>query len=427
MHRWLRSLWCLVGLAGSACLSPLAAQLDLDGRIQKTLERARPALLVHLGIGMAQADPGVLGLVCLAAIHDGVPSSDATLSAALVRLSTATTDRTYALGLRLMVMEAGVDFRNRDALAKQDLKALLKNCDDGTFGYSPHGGNPDLSNTQYGALGLRAAESMGLAVSRTVWSSLARATERLQGSKGGFSYTDDSDAPTASMTAAGIGVLSICRQALDRPGRSALAEVDRRIARGWKWLGEHKAAIGAYGAPHALYFHYGLERAAILNDVTAVDGLDWYASGAAMLVERQCVDGGWGVPLKAGMLPGAGARDEAASQPVDTAFAVLFLRRKFQKIAGPITGARVVMLAALSDQSSDADVTACAEALGKRGMSAMTEVLTALRSDLSTRRRAAGAALSVIAGQSFGIDELADVDSNSEALKKAELWYLKHR
>ncbi|MEQ1632576.1 MAG: hypothetical protein ABL997_09405 [Planctomycetota bacterium] len=427
MHRLPRSSCLLAGLAACALPATLAAQFDLDARIQKTLERARPALLAHIDAALTAFDPGVLGLVCLAAIHDGVPADDVTLKAALLRLSNAETNQTYALALRLMVMEACPEFPSREQLGKRDLKALLTNRDDGAFGYGPTQGNWDLSNTQYGALGLRAAASMGHDVPRRVWSALAAATEHVQGSKGGFGYTRDGDSPTASMTAAGIGVLSICRQALERQGSSNQAEIDRRIERGWKWLSDHKSWIGNYTAGHCLYFHYGLERAAILNDVTEVGGLDWYATGAAMLVERQSEDGGFSTSIPSGMLPGVEANRGSRGDPVETSFAVLFLRRKFQKIAGPITGARVVTLAALSEQSSDGDVAACAEALGKRGMSAMTEVLTALRSDVVARRRAATAALTTIAGQTFGIDPVAEVERNSEALKKAELWYLKNR
>ena len=87
----------------------------------------------------------------------------------------------------------------------------------------------------------------------------------------------------------------------------------------------------------------------------------------------------------------------------------------------------VVVLANIGPMSKAPDIEACAAGLVRRGKEAMPDVLRALRSELSTQRRAAAAALQGIAGESFGYDASKDAAANTEAVRKAELWYLKNR
>lgn len=408
--------------AAAVCVAPLCAQRPLHERVNEALEKALPALTKHLENCTKHLDAGHLGLMTLAAVHDGMDPTSAPLKDALERLAEAPTDQTYALSLRLMVAEACARFPDREAQSKRDLKALLRNRADGGFGYSPGQGGWDLSNTQYGALGLRAAASLGHDVPKSVWSSLAAAVGRTQRGKG-FAYTTSGGEATLSMTAAGIAVLAVCEQQLEKVGASLSDATAKRRERGWEWVKQNKGGIGSVTTPHCHYFHYGLLRAAVLDDVTDIDGVDWYERGANMLIEHQHAGGGWG-----GVYPRTGVQDgDRIGQPIDTAFAVLFLRRKFQKQAGPVTGARTVTLQMLDAKSSDDDVKNCGDYLGKRGKSAMMEILTALRADVVPKRRAALAGLAAIAGQDFGIDASKDASANSEALRKAELWYLKNR
>ena len=109
-----------------------------------------------------------------------------------------------------------------------------------------------------------------------------------------------------------------------------------------------------------------------------------------------------------------------------TAFAVLFLRRRFEKRAGPIT-ARVIRLVNIGERSKRADVDECARQLVARGKDAMAEVIRAMRSDVAPRRQVAAQALPAIAGDSFGFDPSLDRDGNRRAVRRAELWCLKNR
>lgn len=409
-------------LAVALSAAPPAQDL-LDEQVAEALRMARPVLMAHLERLTATDPGGALGLACLAALHDGVSPHDRVLAASLARLAKTSLHQTYPLALRLMVAEACPQFPDRTEIARADARQLLRHRHDGAFGYG-EGGRWDLSNTQYAALGLRAAAILGVEVPRRVWSQLADKVVDSQRSRGGFAYTDvrEGDDAYASMTAAGIAVLAICCEQLEGPGRS-VPLLHKRIARGWEWFAANKETIGDLRERWSLYFHYGLERAAILCDVTEIDGVDWYRTGARMLVGAQGPTGGWTTQF--GHMASADGSGEGT--PVDTAFAVLFLRRKFQKTAGPTTGARTVVLPALTAQSGDAEVRECAAGLVRRGKSALRDVLLALRDPLVPRRRAAALALHALAGEDFGYDPERPADANEDALRRAELWYLRNR
>jgi len=413
---------------------------DLVARVNRALDEARPALLAHLReANLGRSRVGELALLLLAAVHDGVPATDPVVAAAVRVLAKAEPTETYDLALRLLVLEAMAEFPDRAALAKRDCRRLLRNRDDsGAFSYSEGAVRWDLSNTQYAALGLRAAKALGAPIERSVWTRLAKEVGDQQDSYGGFGYArgpggegnrkgdrgvDWRGDSYASMTAAGIAVIAICRQALGEDEQGT--PLHKLLVRGWQWFDRNVAAIGSADERWSYYFHYGLERAAILCDVEKVAGQDWYARGAGMFVRDQLPGGGWRSATDGG---GGivGAAQRGRGQPVATAFAVLFLRRKFQKVAGPITP-RPVEITAVGPDSGDADVDTCAAELVRRGKAALPEVLHALRSEILPRRRAAAKALLGIAGESFGYDPARDPEQNREAIKKAELWHLRNR
>lgn len=411
--RWLAATFAL----------PLAAQDTLDADVRQALDAARPPLMAHLRAVTNDARPGELALLLLAAIHDGVDPTDAVFDKAVQKLRKADPDETYDLALRLLVLEAMPTFPDREKLAKADTKELLQHRDrDGGFGYERGAHGWDLSNTQYGALGLRAGRALGVTIDRGVWTKLAKAIGDQQGEYGGFGYSArrrDEDDGYASMTAAGIAVLAICRQHL--PG--VQTELDKRIARGWQWFARHVESIGDVNERWSFYFHYGLERAAILTDVVTVGNEEWYRRGARMFVRQQLPGGGWTSPTDGYQ---GSHLDKGRGDGVPTAFAILFLRRKFQKDVAAITP-NIVRLVNIGPRSPDKDVDTCAEQLVERGKDAMPDVLQALRSDVEPQRRAAAKALGSIAGDVFGFDPALDATGNRDAVRRAELWYLKHR
>ncbi len=397
-----------------APVTGVTAQDDLRDKVDAALARARPALLEHLRL----QDGGVLALACLAAAHDEVPREDRTFAAALERLSRAELTTTYELALRLMVMAEVAQFPRRDRLVGRDAKRLLGHRLGGGFTYPAPQDSWDLSNTQYAALGLRAAAALGAAVPAKVWADMAKAVVAAQAEDGGFAYTSKHrrHRPYASMTVAGIAVLELCRQHLGRAASPAASEA--AITRAWAWMARNAIEVGNPDALSCYYFHYGLERAAILSDVERVGDVDWYRAGAEMLVVQQRRDGAWrGLrEIRPGALGGAGS-------PVDTAFAVLFLRRKFQKEVRPVTGEGG--LERLSAASGDDEIARVAESIAARGTRGIRTVLRGLRSEVAPRRRAAVAALVRLAGTDFGIHPELPPTESARAIVAAERWGLR--
>jgi hypothetical protein len=142
-----------------------------------------------------------------------------------------------------------------------------------------------------------------------------------------------------------------------------------------------------------------------------------------MLCDLQDPGGGWMSTTDG--YPG-GHLSKGRGDLVPTSFAVLFLRRKFQKTVGVVTP-HVVRLVNLGPNSKPADVDACAVELVKRGKEALPEVFQALRSEHEPVRLAAAQALRGIAGEQFGYDPAKSAADNRTAITKAELWFLKNR
>lgn len=201
-------------------------------------------------------------------------------------------------------------------------------------GFAYPDGRMDLSNTQYAALALRAAARSGLEVSDNFWELLADRVIELQESfaddldPAGFAYAAPHKV-SASMTAAGVGVLAICKEqgVTDR-------RIEHSLSIGLAWLarGFTVTENRPRGLDYIYYYLYGLERVGALLGLERIGSHHWYAEGAAFLVEQQAADGRW------------------FGQP-QTAFALLFLT----KATGPMTGARTLDERELA-QGADADV-----------------------------------------------------------------------
>jgi hypothetical protein len=353
--------------------------------------------------------------------HEDEPAFDE----ACTRLARFQVTSTYGLALRLMIMSEHAEFPDRELLSKRDAKLLLeRQGDHGCFGYRPNEGWWDLSNTQYAALGLRAARALGVEIHATVWRGMLEEVIRAQTQDGGFGYraTVGRTSAYSSMTVAGIAVLEICRQALALEG-AADSRVTSAIDEAWEWMAKHKSDVGNPDTRFSLYFHYGLERAAILGERKEVGGIDWYERGARMLIRMQRKHGGF--IGREEMRP---VTNGQRGNPVDTAFAVLFLRRAFQrKLEGPATPSAGFLSHTLPASASAAEIAAAAARDARRGEIAVPELLRALRDDVLARRKAAVLALWRIAGADFGYHPHRSVAGNADALRRAEEWWTARR
>ena len=314
-------------------------------------------------------------------LESGLPPAHPAIQRGFAYVDGRTPDKTYTVACLLLAYH-----ELRDPGRKERMKELLEmllEWQEGSFSYpdppesrggmgpgppdapDPRGGmgpgppdRPDLSNTQFAALGLRAARLAGLKVPHKAWSQLLEATYEYQeeprsvpvrvaagrtssgveevagfryrpggpmppmgGGVGGPPGMPPGMEPTGSMTAAGIAVLEICRDGLGRRlgSRESLA-IDRAQKRALAWLaGSFSVDRNPGGGAWLEYYLYGLERVGALLELDEIGGHTWYLEGARRLVIDQLETGEWP------------ARDpESAS-----CFALLFLQRATAPRTGP--------------------------------------------------------------------------------------------
>src|SRR5262249_16284236 len=77
-----------------------------------------------------------------------------------------------------------------------------------------------------------------------------------------------------------------------------------------KWMGHPK---------QGLYFLWSVERVGVIYQLKTIEGRDWYAWGAEILVANEQQDGSW--------LDGLLYQAETAAPAIDTSFALLFLKQ----------------------------------------------------------------------------------------------------
>ncbi|MCP3913933.1 MAG: hypothetical protein GY711_00075 [bacterium] len=271
---------------------------------------------------------GATALAAYALVKSGVPPRHQAVRRALAYLDQHPPERTYEAGCHLLLY-AALDpaiYRSRAEIA---LDALLE-WQVGDWGYPGTHGDPsashrDLSNTQYGALGLWAATKLDLQVPRAAWAELARATldylqqvEDAAATPPGFGYRPNGTAASGSMTTAGVSVLSLAMPHLDKGLRT---EAERAYRRGLLWLDGNFKPNANPGGGWKEYYLYGVERVGAFTGETHFNGMNWYLAGARHLLGEQKGAGYWG---------GEGDWN------VITSFVLLFLT----KASGPVTGSK---------------------------------------------------------------------------------------
>lgn len=197
----------------------------------------------------------------------------------------------------------------------------------------------DFSNTQYAALGLRAAHDAGVVLPKD---GVARAVKALaaaqqagpppaggpgpnlpSGRKArGWCYDHPCACPLhrpyGTMTAGSVGALAIFEYILGRDWKRNTAVLD-----GLAWLQVHYTVETVPGpiewdgitkTTYLSYYLYALERTGILTGNEKFGTHPWYADGVRVLLDSQKPNGSWAV-------------DDWGNETWDTCFALLFLRR----------------------------------------------------------------------------------------------------
>ncbi|MGA2233163.1 MAG: DUF4159 domain-containing protein, partial [Tepidisphaeraceae bacterium] len=119
--------------------------------------------------------------------------------------------------------------------------------------------------------------------------------------------------PTVTLTAAGVASLLLCDDYLRGRGGLECTDnlADGDVERGLAWIGDNFDSI--FDQPNRLcYALYGIERIGAASGRKTFAGRDWYATGAATLLDRQENSGAW---------------NEGNDRVADTALALLFLVR----------------------------------------------------------------------------------------------------
>jgi hypothetical protein len=206
----------------------------------------------------------------------------------------------------------------------------------------------DNSNSQYGALGMRACHDAGIIFPKE-WVEKARAywlANQHGGEKGkddsvatggvplgtprGWCY-DDGDgnacghggSPYGSMTAGAIGAICIYDYMLKKDWKK-----DKAVLDGLAWLNANwtvkqngPTSETAKGQPTAwlYYYLYAIERTGMLYDTALIGNHDWYLDGARELLAAQAANGSWDA-------------SHFKKPTWDTCFAILFLKRATRRL-----------------------------------------------------------------------------------------------
>ncbi len=264
---------------------------------------------------------GYTALCALALVKSGVPVDHPVIQKAVNFIDQRETGRTYCLSVIIQFLKEVDPEAYRDKIEEYALR-LIDIQLRGLWNYP--GGGQDMSNTQYAALGLRAAAESGVEIHRKVWEDLLERVVELAKEDGGWGYHPGRD-PTGSMTCAALTCILICREQLSKMGRGVTSArlSDKALEGGLAWLDKYfkvDTNPKPYQKPGAcswhFYYLYGVERTAALCGRKSFGGKNWYNEGAAWLLEHQHGNGNWSTPW--------------GGSEMNTSFAILFLIRATQ-------------------------------------------------------------------------------------------------
>jgi hypothetical protein len=295
-----------------------------------------------------EAGPTALALMALHAA--GEPPTKPGMRAGYDFLRKSNPRTTYSLSLKVAALSQVSDVARDQSYRREVSRLIAMQIDGGPhrglYGYympAGTGGFADLSNSQYGVLGVWYAAEAGVEVPRAYWERVENAWIAAQRPDGGFDYRPGMGSSSyGSMTAAGVATLAITHDFLHAAsaggaqGRAA-ARVSRSAAasaRGTAWLDQfflvdrnpgrdiplaeidrdrRDRGLASFGqGSYVHYMLFGYERVGEATGLTRFGLRRWYEDGARYLVATQLQSGEW-----AGSFPGG----------IDTSYALLFLAR----------------------------------------------------------------------------------------------------
>jgi hypothetical protein len=264
---------------------------------------------------------GYTALATYALLAAGESPNDPRIQSAISFLKHCDMVGVYAVAMRLQVwLLIPHDSTEMKALIHKDADFLINGINqsdspDGNSGlwdYLGKGPRVDHSVSQYGVLGLWAAQQSGAVdVGSARWKTIEAAWRHDQRDDGGWCYDRDGN-ETAPMTAAGVATLFITADFLHADDAIACIGSIRNpwLERGLAWIDANYDQIGQNN-----YAMYGIERIGTASGYTYFASHNWFADLSAQLLSAQAKEGSW-----ESTYPGA--------TPLDaTCFALLFLAR----------------------------------------------------------------------------------------------------
>jgi len=257
---------------------------------------------------------GATSLALYTLIKCGLKADHPAIVRALQFLRAAPPAKVYSAGCQLLALGALGDPAHQEWA--EEIVALLLSWESktspGSWGYP--GGAPDLSNTQYAALGFWSASRLGVKIPRKV---LGRMVERVlhyqpppaevawpktdggrrSGKRriAGFTYREGGQRKdeTGTMTTAGLCVLTIPSMIEGRISTATGRMISRGRTLALGWLEHHYPMEGHPKTGRLYYYLYGLERVGAFLDLKEIGGHQWYRDGAMTIVKNQ-KKGAWG-------------------------------------------------------------------------------------------------------------------------------------
>lgn len=281
---------------------------------------------------------GITALVTLALIESGVPVTDPVIQKGLefLRSVPAADRRVYSTSLIIMALCRAQPERDRgliqDHVRWLESAQLSNEPGLGGWSYADRNGSPDNSNSQFAILALHEAVQADITVSKEVWDRAARYWIANQHSSGGWGYREG-DAPSGSMTCAGISSMVIIEENRERPTPATVDQIDccqgesldGALERALAFWGERFSARrnptppNDIGASYLFYYLYGVERAGRLSGRRYFGEHDWYReAGEQILALQKPITGAW---------VGTNNNIAESTPELSTSFALLFLSK----------------------------------------------------------------------------------------------------
>lgn len=272
---------------------------------------------------------GTTALACYALYKSGLPKEHAAIRMSMHFLERDEPVQIYDAALRVLLLTSmdPEKYRNRIERAAKVLNYGPRQY----FTYLADRGRDvsgDMSNHQYGLVGLEALDRFGFNTDEEFWLRTSEFLIRQAHDDGGWGYYPNTD-PNATMVLSGIASAACCLRVLQRKEwkpkmqKRLQAVLDRALLRAEENWFLNQPMTRAPLNRWFFYACYGVERAMAILGEKRLGELDWYELIAESIVAKQRKNGSWG---------------SAKGEPeMNTAFALLTLSRATASTGGSET------------------------------------------------------------------------------------------